>query len=282
MQLFIEHLTHIDSSYLHPEYGLAGASWLVDIIVSGDLDEQGMVMDFSLVKQKVKKLIDNTIDHSLIIAVNDPNITLTKLAQNYKVTYKFNTGTIEHISPKDAISLIDNKEITAKILESYLEAEITKELATNNLSVQIKLRTEEIQGAHYVYSHGLKKHQGNCQRIAHGHRSQIKIYESKQRNQALEQEWAKLWHGKYLANQTDLTEKVFKEKLEYYIFSYQSSQGKFQLTIPAKCCYLLDCDTTIENLATHICKNLNHKTGKKLTIYAYEGIDKGAISTYDN
>jgi len=67
------------------------------------------------------------------------------------------------------------------------------------------------------------------------------------------------------------------------LFEYEALQGKFQITIPKTCCYLIDNDTTVEHLSQHICKTLSKQTGNKLKIFAYEGIDKGAIScTSDN
>lgn len=278
MQLFVNHLSNIDCSCFDSEFGLIGASWIVDVILEGDLDNQGMVMDFGDVKEKIKNIIDDSIDHTLVVASKSSNITITKEQSYCKVQYEFSKGKIEHISPNEAVSLIDVDVLTLQVLEKFLEKLIKDSITDYSLLVKIKLRKEDIQGASYVYSHGLKQHQGNCQRIAHGHRSQIKIMEDGKRSDILEKEWSNLWNGKYLANRVDVKESFVDNEVDYTVFEYSSSQGKFELTIPKICCYLIDNETTIEHLSQHICDALSNKTGNKFKIFAYEGINKGAIS----
>ena len=58
MQLFVNDLTVMDFSYLCPERGMVGESWIVDVILSGDLNEESMVLDFGKVKKQLKQLID--------------------------------------------------------------------------------------------------------------------------------------------------------------------------------------------------------------------------------
>jgi len=49
--LFVKKLTNIDFSYLDVERGMVGESWLIDIELTGELDDQGMVVDFGIVKK---------------------------------------------------------------------------------------------------------------------------------------------------------------------------------------------------------------------------------------
>ena len=48
--LFVDHLTVLDFSFVHPDRGIVGESLIMDVELYGDLDEQGMVFDFGDVK----------------------------------------------------------------------------------------------------------------------------------------------------------------------------------------------------------------------------------------
>jgi 6-pyruvoyl-tetrahydropterin synthase len=65
--LFVEQLTVIDCAWLHSQRGLLGESWLVDLELEGRLDYQGMVLDFGRLKPQVKGVIDDTMDHRLLV-----------------------------------------------------------------------------------------------------------------------------------------------------------------------------------------------------------------------
>jgi 6-pyruvoyl-tetrahydropterin synthase len=69
MQLFVNDLTVMDFSYLCKKRGMVGESWIVDVVLNGDLNEESMVLDFGHVKRDLKRLIDLHIDHKLLVPV---------------------------------------------------------------------------------------------------------------------------------------------------------------------------------------------------------------------
>ncbi len=278
-RLFVKKLTVIDFSYLHSERGLLGESWLVDVELSGRLDQQGMVLDFSDVKKTIKKLIDDEFDHKLII----PSLFAGSRTEVHgeRIENTFTTLRQEiftHTAPASAYCFIDCAEISPLQLQQSIEKRLMELLPENVEKVTLNIYPEQQTGAFYHYSHGLRQHSGNCQRIAHGHRSQLQIYDSNGRREDIEQYWAERWHDIYIASHGDIAEQFSVGDTGYLRFHYHACQGEFELSLPKQRCYLIDTDSTVENLARHLAQQTaQHHPDGRFRIHAYEGIDKGAI-----
>lgn len=278
--LFVDNLTVIDFAYLDPSRGLVGESWIVDVVLMGDLDEQGMVFDFSSVKRTIKRVIDERVDHRLVVPASSP--ALGKHPENPdSLTWTLTDGTrIHHSSPAEAVLMLPGHDVVPSAVAGLLETELRRILPSNIQDIRIHLREEEIDGAYYHYVHGLKKHLGNCQRIAHGHRSPIRIRRDGRRDPELERIWAKRWADIYVGSEDDVVSRdVDTDGTDYLTFAYEANQGEFRLTLPADRVYLMSGDTTIELIAAHIadrCKaELDDET---VEVRAYEGVGKGALA----
>jgi len=138
-----------------------------------------------------------------------------------------------------------------------------------------------LKGPYYHYVHGLKKHLGNCQRIAHGHRSPICIHRNEQRDTALEALWAKLWKDIYVGTEEDVSRRFVDDHgTEYIHFEYEANQGEFALTLPASRVYMMDTDTTVELIAGHIADQLKQEFPEdSVRVKAYEGVGKGGMAS---
>lgn len=271
--LFVEHMTVIDCAYLHAQRGLLGESWIVDLVLEGALDEQGMVLDFGIVKRAIKQAIDDGVDHKLIVPMQAPGLSVDGDALQFDLP---NGSRIRHRSPPDAIYRLAAAEVSKEAVTAQLETELAAVVPANVSGVRIRLREEVIDGAQYLYCHGLKKHDGNCQRIAHGHRSRIVIERNGERDRALETDIAERWRDIYLGTQDDLV----GESDGQLHFAYDAPQGRFELSLPAARCDLIDSDSTVEHLAEVLLVRLVAKhPSDQITVRAYEGVNKGAIAS---
>ncbi|MFZ4124645.1 MAG: 6-carboxytetrahydropterin synthase [Rickettsiales bacterium] len=276
MKLFVEHLTTIDSAYLHPEHGMLGESWMVDVTLDGLLDEQSMVMDFSDVKKALKNAIDASIDHTLIVPQYSHQLVLDNQQQSLALRWNFGDGEwLEHRSPHEAVTLLKSDTVTNDAMIAYLKDRLSPLVPKGVEGIEIVLRHETTNDPTYHYVHGLKKHGGNCQRIAHGHRSRIQILRNGERAHELERAWANDWFCAYIGTHEDVTHA--EHGMTH--FAYRAQQGEFTLTYPTARCRIIETDSTVECIATHIAQTLKKReTSSHFTIRAYEGVQKGAIA----
>ncbi|KYZ86715.1 6-pyruvoyl tetrahydropterin reductase [Alcanivorax sp. KX64203] len=279
--LFVDNLTVLDFSYLHPKRGMIGESWIVDLELSGDLDGQGMVFDFGQVKRRLKRLIDDQVDHRLLFPGAHEALSLNQREdQQLSLTWQYAAGEIRLVAPSESLLEIAGTEVSKASVTLFLMELLEPSLPDNVNEARILLREEDTGTApFYHYSHGLKKHDGNCQRIAHGHRSTIQIFENGRRSRYWEKLWADRWEDIYIGTREDLEGTYFVEEVPHHRFRYDAPQGHFELVIPEDHCYLIDTDTTVEYLADHIARQLAEEApGKHFRVRAFEGVGKGAIA----
>lgn len=278
--LFVDNLTVIDFAYLDPTRGLVGESWIVDVVLGGNLDEQGMVFDFSNVKRTIKRIIDERVDHRLVVPGGYQGLTIDE-DQPDTFTWALTDGRkLVHKGPDEAVAWLSTDRVLPSAVAALLERELKSVLPANVISIEINLREEVIEGAYYHYVHGLKKHLGNCQRIAHGHRSPIRIDRNGHRDYDLEKHWATLWQDIYVGSEEDVARRhVGDDGIPYVTFEYEANQGEFALTLPEARVYMLDTDTTVELIAAHIADTLKVEfPTDAIRVKAYEGVGKGAIA----
>lgn len=272
--LFVEQLTVIDCAYLDAARGLVGESWIADIELIGDLDDQSMVLDFGEVKRRLKRAIDGSVDHTLLVPRQAPELSLAERAGQVELLFRSDLGAYEHRSPPVAVSLVDAAAIDTAAVVAYLQPRLAEVLPPNVSELRLQLRTEHIDGAYYHYAHGLKKHAGQCQRIAHGHRSQVQVRVDGARDEQLEAEVAARWLDIYLGTREDIVARG-NGGLR---FAYDAPEGHFELALPEARVELMDGDTTVERIAEWLAQQTGSGRRGELEIRAYEGVMKGAIA----
>lgn len=276
MKLFVDNLTNVDFSYLDSQRGLLGESWLVQLVLDGSLNEQGMICDFGIVKKAVKRWFDDCIDHALVVPVKMDNLVLQQDQQQTEVAWKYPDGASFYCrSPQQAIVLVELDEITPESLATWCKDQLLALFPDEVKGLEISFVPEAIQGAYYHYSHGLQQHDGNCQRIAHGHRSKIEIYLDGQRSETQEQFWAEQLRDIYIGTRSHLQ----NGEAEQHHYQYLAPQGEFEIKLPASRCHLMDTETTVEQIACHLAEQVKQQNPDcAVLVRAYEGVGKGAIA----
>ena len=276
MHLFVDNLTNVDFSYLDHRRGLVGETWLANAVLDGALDEQGMVCDFGIVKKTLRHWLDDQLDHRLLVPSESPHLQLVQSDDAIELRWQLDNGSQIHVSgPAQAFALVEAESIDMDSVARWSVQQLASAFPTSVERLQLSFDCEEIADAFYHYSHGLKKHDGNCQRIAHGHRSRIQIFLDGERSAHWEAQWARRWRDIYLGTREDLTAATGAD----LAFAYRARQGEFTLSIPADRCELVDCDTTVEQLAQYIADQIAAaEPHRKICVRAYEGIGKGAIA----
>lgn len=288
MQLFVNDLTVMDFSYLCPKRGMVGESWIVDVVLDGELNEESMVQDFGHVKKNLKRLIDEYVDHKLLVPADYRDSEVIHDEDSEQVEVRFTRENGEKIMlycPAEAYAILYSDVITMESVGVYLKEVLATHLPENVDNLTLHLRTEVIESPFYHYTHGLKKHDGNCQRIAHGHRSRIDIYINGETCEESQRYWADRWEDIYIATLEDEI-RYSDRKLsgsvdvpeDYYCFAYESSQGYFELIIPKSICEVIETDSTVECLAQYLLQEQKKKSpNDECRVIAYEGVGKGAI-----
>lgn len=291
MQLFVNDLTVIDFSYLCEKRGIVGESWIVDVVLSGDLNDQSMVLDFGIVKKQIKAIIDDAVDHKLLLPNTNKKLRVTESSfhQDHEfVDFISDTASYYLQSPNCAFAKINSDEVDIKSVTDHLITVIKAQLPDNVKGLELTLRPEPMDGFYYHYTHGLKKHDGNCQRIAHGHRSKINLFKDNTRSISMEKHWCQRWNDIYIATDSDEIAKADAQLSDnaqqnltpdHRYFAYTAPQGRFDIAVENKVLEVVDCDSTVELLADYIARQLKlEHSNHEIKVVAFEGVGKGAIA----
>lgn len=275
MQLFVDNLTNVDFSYLDDQRGLVGETWLASVLLDGGLDQTSMIWDFGLVKKVLRNWLDDQLDHRLLVPIQSQRLNYEIIDDRISLSWRFaNDQVLSMEAPIEAVALIDAEHINEQTASAWSLKQLSSHFPENLEHIQLNFEAEDINGAYYHYSHGLKKHDGNCQRIAHGHRSRLQIWRDGSRDNDLESSWAESWSDIYIASEEDLV----SNKQGQMHFAYDAPQGHFELTLPESVCYMMANDTTVECIAAHIAQMLHSDNPtSSITVKAFEGLHKGAI-----
>jgi 6-pyruvoyl-tetrahydropterin synthase len=284
VKLFVRELTVLDYAFFDPQRGVLGGSLDVDVTFVGLLDHEGVVFDFSLAKKAVKKVIDDLCDHRLVL----PNSLVRDLGDGMiEVDTTYGRGNrLLYQCPEEGVCALDADAYSLPAMRVHLMKEVMRVMPENVDRVELDFRDEELGIApHYRYTHGLKQHYGNCQRLLHGHRNRVDVFIDGQREPSLEERVCEMWKDIHLAIPENLVGEEHEvgrrqDHLDAVSLDYTSSQGRFSLTLPGKAVYVMPLETTVENISRHLRDLVQDWVGadRHVEVFAYEGIRKGSRS----
>jgi 6-pyruvoyl-tetrahydropterin synthase len=272
--LFLRDFSVLDYAYFDPRLGLQGESLYVSAALEGELDAQGFIFDFGPAKKLLKKIVDERLDHKFLVPKSLSSLSAP--GENF-----------EYEAPLEAIERIDSDSVNREALEAFLEQEARAVMPPNVRRVRFHLREDPrfLVEANFRYTHGLRLHEGNCQRLFHGHRNPVEVWLDGQRAPQWEGWLAREWEGAHFVHQETLRggdfqlgrrQKKNPAQVEIY---YRSPQGEFRAKMPASRIIVLATEPSIENIARLGYQLLEQEGLMGHTVVAYEGLNKGSSFT---
>lgn len=166
--LFVENVTVLDYAYLRPDVRFAGDSLILTVELRGDLDQRGFIVDFGKLKPMVKRFVDSELDHRLLLPARDRELIVEEIGGRVIVRY----GNLTYEAPPTGVATLDAIAITHDTISRRIEQLVAPHLPSNVSALRCHLARDARaeQQASFAYTHGLRHHDGNCQRLLHGHR----------------------------------------------------------------------------------------------------------------
>ena len=267
--LFVENVTVIDYAYLRPDVRIAGDSLILTIELRGELDQHGFIVDFGKLKPLVKRLVDGELDHRLLIPTRDRELHVEEIGGRVIVRY----GNLTYEAPPFAVARLDAIAITHETIAQRIQQLVAPHLPPNVGSWRCHLAQDARaeQQASFAYTHGLRHHDGNCQRLLHGHRGVFVVIWDGIRDPELESALVRRFDGAHFASGRDVSGDAV---------AYRAAQGDFTALLPAGRIVPMAVEPTIENIAQLAFDDLVRGQGldaRRLMVRAYEGPNKGAM-----
>ena len=292
--LFVRDVGKIDCALFDPSLGVVGQSWYVDVWLTGALDENGFVFDFSPLKSLIKQTLASTLDHSLIIPVQSQSVQYgeSELGERWilksRARGESKETKWEYLCPKGAVFPVHSVSLKTNVIETEFSRILRHRLPSTVMGLSVKLRDEAIAPteASYRYTHGIQGHNGLCQRLFHGHRSRVEVFIGDERRPDLEHYLAREIFNSNIhiaslnqikAGQGEVGHRGSTDSP--VTLSFAGTLGSYEATLPANRLFFVESETSIEAIARELARVVkrDEKTQDVVKVIAYEGIDKGAI-----
>jgi 6-pyruvoyltetrahydropterin/6-carboxytetrahydropterin synthase len=133
---------------------LHGHNYRVGVAVEGSVETETLfVLDFSVLKQITRKLVDR-IDHKVLLPTLNPKLTFREEGERIAVDY---FGQPTYVFPKRDCALLPIPNSTAEMLAQYLGSQMREELVAGGYThlTSLDLEVEENYGQSATYHEAL-------------------------------------------------------------------------------------------------------------------------------
>ncbi len=297
ISLFYKNVTVLDYAYLDDHKGVVGDALKVHVEFIGKTDAEGVVYDFSYAKKKVKEVIDRDCDHRLVIPKGLAEVNADKVA-HFSYQYGLADQELSYTCPEEGLCEIPSFHVNKQTIATYLENIILAEMPETVSAIKITLEDEEFKEDKptFHYTHGLKEHYGNCQRLFHGHKNTVDVMVNGKERTDLEEylcdevfqgsvhfcKWENVVNKEVISKATGMKVPAGRfHEIPVVEISYTSQQGRFHGVLPGREVFFMEEESTVENLSMLFAKLIRSKVGPTghVRVTAYEGIAKGAITS---
>ena len=129
---------------------LHGHNYRVGIAVEGAVDDEAFfVLDFSILKQITRRLVDE-IDHKVLLPLRNPKLAFHEEGDRLRVDY---FGEPTYVFPRRDCALLEIQNTTAEMLAQYLGTQVRDELVRSGYRhlTLLELEVEENYGQSATY-----------------------------------------------------------------------------------------------------------------------------------
>jgi 6-pyruvoyltetrahydropterin/6-carboxytetrahydropterin synthase len=133
---------------------LHGHNYRVGVAVEGSVEAETLfVLDFSVLKQITRKLVDR-IDHKVLLPTLNPKLAYREEGERIAVDY---FGQPTYVFPKRDCALLPIPNSTAEMLAQYLGSQMREELVAGGYThlTSLELEVEENYGQSATYHEAL-------------------------------------------------------------------------------------------------------------------------------
>jgi 6-pyruvoyltetrahydropterin/6-carboxytetrahydropterin synthase len=133
---------------------LHGHNYRVGVAVEGSLDAETLfVLDFSVLKQITRQLVDR-VDHKVLLPALNPKLSFREEDERVSVDY---FGKPTYVFPRRDCVLLPIPNSTAEMLAQYLGSQLREELAAGGYAhlTSLELEVEENYGQSATYREAL-------------------------------------------------------------------------------------------------------------------------------